>query len=331
MLKVGVIGGGGIGRTHAGVYKSDPLAHLVCICDIDRARADRMAEQFGIKAYYSIPEMLGNEALDLVSVATAGVENGSHHFEPTMQALSAGLHVLCEKPLSNNLEEARQMVAKAAEMSRCLGVDLNHRFVPMAQKARQWVQEGRLGELLFINMALWIRNPNETSPWFHLRALHPHSIDVMRYFCGDVRRVQAFLKRPTHRKIWSNASINMEFENGTIGHLTGSYDMSGHHPIERCEVGGTAGRFVLENVNESLTLFPHDSPEATVLANRFMGALNFGDTFKNRIHRFLEQVGGNVRPDQIEGSGHEALRAQEVIEAAIRSFHDGAIVEIPPA
>ena len=44
-----------------------------------------------------------------------------------------------------------------------------------------------------INMRMWINNPNETSPWFHLRALHPHSIDVMRYFCGDVKSVHAFL------------------------------------------------------------------------------------------------------------------------------------------
>ena len=54
--------------------------------------------------------MLANEDLDIVDVTTGGYENGSWHFEPTMEALEAGKHVLCEKPLSNDIGEAREMV-----------------------------------------------------------------------------------------------------------------------------------------------------------------------------------------------------------------------------
>ena len=71
---------------------------------------------------------------------------------------------------------------------------------------------GRLGELNIVNMTMWINNPNESSPYFHMRALHPHSIDVMQYFCGDVKRVQAFFKRGKGRKIWSNVQVNMQFK-----------------------------------------------------------------------------------------------------------------------
>jgi predicted dehydrogenase len=179
-------------------------------------------------------------------------------------------------------------------------------------------------------MALWIRNPNESSPWFHMRALHPHSIDVMRYFAGDVVKVQAFMKMASHRRIWSNASLNLLFASGAVGHLTGSYDMTTRHPIERCEVAGTQGRFVLENVMEKLTLYPHDSDELTVIEPTMMGGtLSFDQTFKNRIHRFLEQVGEKVPREQVEGSGEEGLAAQEVIEAAIRSWESGEVVEVP--
>jgi predicted dehydrogenase len=202
--------------------------------------------------------------------------------------------------------------------------------VPLAARAKEWVQEGRLGELCFANMALWIRNPNESSPWFHMRALHPHSIDVMRYFCGDVVKVQAFLKMASHRKIWSNCSVNLLFASGAVGHLTGSYDMTTRHPIERCEVAGTKARFVLENVMERLTLYPHDSDELTVLEPTMMGGtLSFDQTFKNRIHRFLEQVTEKAPREQVEGSGEEGLAAQEVIEAAIRSWESGQVVEVP--
>src|SRR5262249_28582702 len=147
----------------------------------------------------------------------------------------------------------------------------------------------------------------------------------------DVKRVQAFLSRPEGRNCWSNASINMEFANGCVGHLTGSYDMSMHHPIERCEVAGTAGRFVLENVYETLTFYPRSSPEARVIRNNlFSGLGGFNDPFRNRIHRWLEQITAGIPRDQIDGSGADGLAAQEVIEAAIRSFRNGTVEEVPP-
>jgi predicted dehydrogenase len=329
MLKVAVIGTGNIGRIHSTVYRDDPLARLVAVCDTIREKADAFAEQFGAVAYYSVEDLLQNESLDLVSVTTAGPENGGHHYEPVMQALNAGVNVLCEKPISNNIALAREMVRTAREKGRYFGVNLNHRFTPLAERAKGWVDEGRLGELSFVNMALWIANRNDTAPYFHLRALHSHSIDVMRYFCGDVVRVQAFFKQASHRQIWSTASINMQFANGMVGHLTGSYDMTTRHPFERCEVAGTKGRFVLENVYERLTYYPHDSDETTVVANPIMGGMaSFNDTFQHRIHRMLEQIEAGVPREEIEGSGEEALAAQEIIEAAIRSHETGTVVEV---
>ena len=199
MLKVAVIGLGNIGNTHAPIYVGDDLANLVAVCDIIKERADKAAGRYGARPYYSVEELLKNEELDAVSIATAGTENGGDHFEPTMQCLEAGLHVLGEKPISNDIVKARAMVAKAHEMGVYYGINLNHRFVPPAARAKQWVQEGRLGDLLLINMTMWIGNPNDSSPWFHLRALHPHSLDIMRYFCGDVKRVHAFLNRAPGR------------------------------------------------------------------------------------------------------------------------------------
>ncbi|HET6382538.1 MAG TPA: Gfo/Idh/MocA family oxidoreductase [Armatimonadota bacterium] len=330
MRKVGVIGLNGIGKTHAGVYQSHPKADLRCVCDIDRSRADQAAEQFKTKAYYSVPEMLKAEDLDSVSVATGGFENGSWHFEPTMQCLEAGLNVLCEKPISNNIEHARQMVRTARDKNVYFGINLNHRFVPPAAKARGWMDEGKIGHPLLINMTMWIDNPNETSPWFHLRALHPHSIDIMRFFCGDVVKVQAFLNHAPGRVCWSNAQINMLFKNDVVGHLTGSYDAAPRHNLERCEVMGTEGRFVLDNCFEELTLYPRRSEELTVIRNSIMGGMaGFGDTFRTRISRWIEQVDAGVPRGEIEASGEDGLAVQEIIEAAIQSHETGSVIDVP--
>ena len=120
-LKVGVVGMGGIGNRHAGCHAEDDLADLVAVCDVVKESADRAAERHGVKAYYSLKDMLENEDLDIVDVTTGGNENGSWHYEPTMEALAAGRHVLCEKPLSNDIDEARDMVAYAAEQNLYLG------------------------------------------------------------------------------------------------------------------------------------------------------------------------------------------------------------------
>ncbi len=327
MLKVAVIGLGHIGRTHANYYSQNRDAELVALCDILPDRVDPVAQQYGVKAYHDLDEMLTSEQIDAVSVATAGPENGGHHYEPTMKCLAAGKHVLVEKPISNNIEHAREMVRFAKEKGVLLGVDLNHRFTPAADRARQLLDEGTMGEVLFVNMALWINNPNESSLWFHLRALHPHSIDVMRTFAGPIRRVQAFMHKGPGRSIWSNASINVQFASGAVGHLTGSYDASRFHPIERCEVAGSKGRFVIENVYERLIFYPRTSPEKLVIDNPIMGGgmASFNDTFRNRIDRFVEQVqaGG-----PLDASGDDGLAAQEVIEAAIRSWERGTIEEV---
>ena len=329
MLRVCVIGLGPIGNRHADIYRDDELADLVGVCDIDRERADAASSRLGVPAFHDVGTMLKEVEPDVCSVATGGYEYGSDHHLPTMEALEAGCHVLCEKPISNEIPKAEEMVAAAREKGLCLGVDLNHRFTPAAKLARQWVDEGRLGHLLFVNMSMWIMNPAESSPYFHLKALHPHTVDVMRYFCGDVEAVQCFGLKAPGRSIWSTAQFNLRFKNGVVGSLTGSYDIERGHPMERCEVAGTGGRFVLEDMWRELTLYPAGDLEKTMYTNPLFGGMrDFTDTFINRIHRFLEQISEDASPDEIEGSGEEGLAAQKVLAAAIESLETETVVHI---
>lgn len=326
MLKVCVIGLGPIGNRHAKLYKGDPLSDLVGICDWEKERADEAAERWGVPAFYDVEKMLNVAKPDVVSVATGGHEYGSEHYLPTMQAFDAGVHVLGEKPISNEIHEAEEMVAKARKKGLCYGINLNHRFTPAAELAKQWVDEGRIGHQLFINMSMWIKNPRETSPYFQIKALHPHTVDVMRYFCGDVEAVHCFATKAPGRTIWSTAQFNLRFKNGVVGSLTGSYDMERGHPMERCEVAGLRGRFVLDDMYREVTLYPAGSLEKTVYTNPLFGGMeSFEDTFRNRIHCFLEEVGEGIDPAEINGSGADGLAAQKVLAAAIRSLDNESV------
>lgn len=325
-----MIGLGPIGNLHADIYKADALAELVGVCDIVEERARRAGERLGVPWYVSASEMLNALKPDVASICTGGFEYCSDHFEPTIQALEAGCHVLCEKPICNEIDKAAEMVRVARERNRCFGIDFNHRFTPAARLAKQWLNEGRLGSLLFANMALWIgRQGSFDSPYFHIKALNPHSVDMLRYYCGDIAKVHCFGMKAPGRDIWSTASFNFQFANGAVGHLTSSYDIERGHPMERCEVAGVAGRFVLEDMWREVTLYPAGDPVKSVYTNPvFGGFANFNDTFADRLHCFLKQIADGASPDEIDGSGADGLAAQKVIAAAIESLETGRVVEV---
>ena len=330
MLRTCVIGLGNIGNLHADIYKADPLAELIAVCDKNPERAAKAGARLGVPHFLSATEMLAALRPDLCSVTTGGFEYSSDHYEPTIQALEAGCHVLGEKPISNDLECAQEMVTLAREKQRCYAINMNHRFTPAARTAKQWQNDDRLGTVLFCNMALWIGRPDDLdSPYYHLKALNPHSVDIMRHFCGDVKRVHCFATKAPGRWMWSTASINVQFESGAVGHLTSSYDLKRAHNVERCEVTGTNGRFVIEDMWMRATLYPAESMIQQVYQNPVFGGFSgFSDTFKDRIHSFLQQVTDGVSPQQIDGSGADGLAAQKVIHAAIASLDSGTVVDV---
>lgn len=332
-LRTAVVGMGGIGNRHAECYRDEEAAELVAVCDIVRERADEAAAKYGCPAFYSVADMLkADVGIDCASMCTAGVENGGDHYEPTMELLDAGIHTLGEKPISNEIDKAGEMVALAKQKGLRYGINLNHRFTPAAVRAKEWVEAGRLGRLHMLNMKMWINNPNETSPHFHMRALHPHSIDVMRYFAGPIAKVQAFFLRGDtlenkQRECWSNVQVNVQFASGVIGHLCGSYDAGAGFGLEHCEVTGSQGRFVIEEACEELWFTTRTSTEKEHY-HHLGGMTGFWETFQTRIHRWVAQNEAGVAPQEIDGSGADALAAQRVIEAAIQSWDEGRVVEV---
>ena len=329
MQRIAVIGLGPIGNLHADLYQQIAGGELVGACDIDHARADAAAKRLGVPAYYSVSELLTGAKPTMVSVATAGEEYGSDHHKPAVEAMNAGVHVLCEKPICNRIAPAVEMVETAERRGVCFGINFNHRFTPAARLAKKWVDQGLIGHQLFMNMSMWIENPRESSPWFQIKALHPHTVDIMRYYCGDIEAVQCFATKAPGRTIWSTAQFNMRFRSGALGHLTGSYDIARGHPMERCEVAGLEGRFVLEDMFREVTLFQARVLEKRVYTNPIFGGMGgFDDTFRNRLGKFVEQLNEGVSPAEIDGTGADGLAAQKVLEAAIESVKQEAIVYV---
>lgn len=359
-LKVGVVGMGGIGMNHASCYANDELAELVAVCDIVKPKADNAAEKLKVKAYYSLKDMVEDQSdLDIVDVSTGGNENGSWHYEPTMQALEYGKHVLVEKPLSSYVHEAREMVAKADEKGLYLGCNLNHYFTPTAEKAKEYMDKGHIGELVYCLHKMGFAGGEKTYspqtaprvkgfPYFHVKAFLSHPFSVMRYFCGDITHVQAFFNRPSFRRnagdvMLSINGIHVKFANDCIGYLLSqrgdaTFGLGGWWSVE---VAGTRGTFCIENCIEKITFWPSPGTEGAARPEKLdvgsssgpivtdSGIKDFGQTFPRRIHAFLEDITKQIPREQMRASGRDALAALEYTWAAMESYEQGGILIRP--
>jgi predicted dehydrogenase len=349
------VGVNGIGKRHAQCHSDDALAELVAVCDVIRHRADETAKTRGVPAYYSLADMLdAHPELEVIDVCTGGDENGGWHFEPTIQALQAGKHVLVEKPISNDIQEARRMVDTAAAKDLYLGCNLNHYFTQPAEQARKLIDDGRIGERVYCLHRMGFPGGERTYkgpadgpnvrgfPYFHVKAFLAHPFSLMRYFCGDITHVQAFMNRPGFRRaaddpMVSVNSIHVLFESGCVGYLfsqRGDATM-GYGGWWSIEVGGTRGTFCVENCVEKLIFQPAPGTEGAAEPEKLglgaapkaevtdTGVTDFGTTFPNRIHAFLEDVAAGVPKHRLRASGRDALATLEYTFAAIRSYESG--------
>jgi predicted dehydrogenase len=147
-LKIGIIGSGGIAQgAHMKGYAAIPdQCEMVAVCDVNPDTAKKAAEMFNVpKQYTDFRELLADKEIDAVSVATPN----KYHLEPTVEALKAGKHVLCEKPLGMNAEECKQMCRTAKETGKLLQVGLNMRFSGQAQFLRKYIDNGHMGDIYY--------------------------------------------------------------------------------------------------------------------------------------------------------------------------------------
>jgi predicted dehydrogenase len=173
-LKAAVIGTGGAARLHLLAYNKCAHTQVAAVCSQDRQRGEAFANEYGVRAYTSVEEMLQKERPDVVSVATLEWD----HELPVLLSLEAGSHVLCEKIMAHTIPIGEIMVAAARRSGRTLGVNYNYRCVPSHRLIKEALDQGSFG-----------------APALFTATMHaylwPHLLDLLRYFFGDPVEVTA--------------------------------------------------------------------------------------------------------------------------------------------
>lgn len=221
MLNVGIIGCGGIGRLHAYGYAHLENVNLVALIDFDLDRANALAEEFGGKAYKSIDDC--EVKLDLVSVVTPP----STHYNIVMDLLDRGITVFCEKPITMDIEQAKEIEKKSRETGIMVGVGFKMRYEPIFAQAKE-----RLGEVGKLFAVSAVKNQPYTDmptrQWIKstgcMYELSVHDYDLIHYIMDSKPvSVRARLEYSLGWPKEDQAYLDVEYDNGVIGQLMSSY------------------------------------------------------------------------------------------------------------
>ena len=189
-LKAGIVGCGGISRSHAQAYTHLNNTSLVSLCDINPTALDTRANEYGVKGRYTTFEgMFESEELDIVSICT----HAPLHAPVTIAAAQAGVNVLCEKPLSINLQSGDEMLAACTAAGVHLAVSHQYRFTPLFRQAKAWIQAGKIGALRGVRE---VGKGREAG--FELMEMGVHYFDEMHFFMDDIEWIHAQVSYEGH-------------------------------------------------------------------------------------------------------------------------------------
>jgi len=365
-LGVGVIGTNRWAESaHLPGLAADERVRLVALCDVVPERARAMQAQFGaLRVYTDHRELLADPAVEAVDVCTP-----THtHLALSLDAIAAGKHVLCEKPLHTEAGPAFEAAAAATRAGVRTKLGFTFRYSPAIRQLHRWIADGELGEIFHIHGLE--QNSQFLDPDFPLRQVAPgaprdrllpssivgygsHLIDLMRWLGGEFRSVASTMRNfiperqitgtPGRQRILvEDATVALvEFASGAHGMLQTSYIAVGNYPGVEIRVYGSRGaavaRLVTEfGIAETLIRAAADSVEFRPVV---LDASHFpvGTTletpwpelyYRNLIRHFVGEIVEN-RPE--ECTFEDGARSQEIVDAIIAAHRERRWVDLGSA
>lgn len=345
MLKIGIIGCGKITEVrHAPEYAENPNCQLVAFFDVVPERAKALAEQYGGTAYDSIEALLASD-VDAVSVCVAN----AYHAQTSIQALKAGKHVLCEKPMATTPEDCEAMVAAAKAAGKFLMIGQNQRLAKAHVKAREIIAGGEMGKVITFETHFAHPGPEGWTgvrdSWFFdkkvasfgvMADLGVHKTDLIHYLTGKkIVRTSAVLA--TLDKTFSdgrpitvddNAYAIYTMEDGVVGTMHVSWTNYGNenNSTKMYMEGGVLRMY--DDPKYSLIVEKRDGeviPYELDLLTSNKEQTTGGRTSTGVIDAFVESIITNTPPAI---SGESAMHAMKVVFANEQSAQLGKAVDV---
>lgn len=240
LVKVGILGAGGIARVHASILKKDRRVEIVGVADIVKERADALTSEIGGGRAVQSLEHLFELGADAVYVTTPN----TLHVEPVLKCLENNVHVFSEKPMATSLEGADRIRNAAKTSTAIYHLGMNRRYASVYKKVKELISSGKVapylanikmnrGELL---NPTWTADPKVTGGFLYETPFH--LMDMCRYLFGEVRTVYCEGRQNISEQEMDTFAIMMTFESGTIANFVTYAHAGWSFPFESLEVYG---------------------------------------------------------------------------------------------
>jgi len=327
VLKAAVIGVGMMGRNHARVYAQMDESRLVAAADPEIHALESIARTYQVKVYTDYEQMFDEQKPDLVSVAVPT----RLHREVATAAMSRGIHVFLEKPISANLEEGQKIVEFAQRSGVKLGVGHIERFNPAVIELKKHLDAGQLGRIFQIHARRVGPFPSRVEDVGVVIDLATHELNLLEYLTGSqVESVYAETEREIHAAHEDLLTGILKFRDGTIGIL----DVNWLTPTKIRELSliGEKGMFSVNYLTQDLDFYENDFRNGNWEDLAIMGVsegrkIRYNIRRKEPLLSELEQFIEAIEHDQPPHiTGEEALRAVLLAEKLIESGQKHEVV-----
>lgn len=314
-LNVAVIGVGNMGRHHARAYSEMPQTNLAAVCDANESVGIGVAKKYSCSFYKSYAEMLSAEKIDAVSIAVPT----SFHAKVACDILEKGVHVLLEKPLAMNLEEAKAILDKAREKKLRLMVGHIEKFNPAVARLKGLVRTGRLGEIVSLNIQRIGGLPRNTDAGVILD-LATHDISISNYLLDSFpKEVYGSKTSSLGKGKEDSASIFLKYEKASS-----FIEANWITPVKvrQMNVVGTKAFAKVDYVNQTLTAYENtflsgmksfDNFDEYLAAATFVDEIKFGVVKKEPLICELEEFVNSIRENREPlASGEDGYKTLEI-------------------
>ena len=343
MINIGIIGCGKIAQVrHIPEYAENPDVKLAAFFSPNRARAQEQADKYGGKVYDTAEALLADPDIDAVSICAANYA----HAELSIQALNAGKHVLCEKPMATTLADCEAMVECAKKNGKFLMIGHNQRLAKAHMEAKRLIDEGLIGDIITFRTSFghggpetWSISPGR-NVWFFdkkkaamgvMADLGVHKTDLIQYLTGQrVVRTTARLVTLDKRGedgeligVDDNAVCIYEMSGGAFGTMTASWTYYGAEDNSTVLYGTKGIMRIYDDPAHSIVVKLADGQEQVYDVEQIQ--TNDNQTKSGVIDLWVDCLKNNRAP---EISGESALYAMRAVFASIESSQTGKTVEI---
>ena len=326
--RIGIIGAGGIVQLqHLPFYKKSDEAEVAAICDLDRNKAGALAEKYSISRFYQqADDLFASDDIDAVMICTPT----NSHMPLTLAALSAGKHVLVERPIARTYQEAARMVKAANSAGKILMVGMNHRFRPDSLILKNFISEGELGDVYMVRSG-WMKKQESFSlpEWMFdkrfsgggvMMDIGIQMLDLCLWLigCPKVQSVDArSFNRLLDKEVEDAASVFIKLEGGKLITVNVGWCIPSQRSIAYIVFHGDKGTAWLNPLRIQREL--HGSMIETTPGKKFAPLELYNRSFENEVRHFIESIRNNREP---VSSGEESLVVLKIVETIYRSARE---------